>query len=121
MFFGQAKQLCPELQSVPYDFHAYKEVALAMYETLARYRLLAQSMLISIQKNNNSVHVSLLNAHSVFRSYTYNIEALSCDEALVDATALLAELGVTPDELASAIRADVREKTDCSASIGMGN
>lgn len=40
MFFGQAKQLCPELQSVPYDFHAYKEVALAMYETLARYTAL---------------------------------------------------------------------------------
>ncbi|XP_066542765.1 DNA repair protein REV1 [Hoplias malabaricus] len=88
MFFGQAKQLCPELQSVPYDFHAYKEVALAMYETLA--------------------------------SYTHNIEALSCDEALVDATALLADVGVTPNELASAIRADVREKTGCSASIGMG-
>ncbi|KAI4892709.1 hypothetical protein NFI96_015304, partial [Prochilodus magdalenae] len=89
MFFGQAKQLCPDLQSVPYDFHAYKEVALAMYETLA--------------------------------SYTYNIEALSCDEALVDATTLLAELGVTPDELASAIRADVMEKTGCSASVGMGS
>ncbi|XP_062862331.1 DNA repair protein REV1 isoform X2 [Trichomycterus rosablanca] len=89
MFFGQAKQLCPDLISVPYDFHAYKEVALAMYETLA--------------------------------SYTYNIEALSCDEALVNATALLTELGVTPDELATAIRADVREKTGCSASIGMGS
>lgn len=37
MFFGYAKQLCPNLQAVPYDFHAYKEVAQAMYETLARY------------------------------------------------------------------------------------
>lgn len=37
MFFGQAKQLCPNLQAVPYDFHAYKEVARTMYETLARY------------------------------------------------------------------------------------
>lgn len=37
MFFGQAKQLCPSLQAVPYDFHAYKEVARTMYETLARY------------------------------------------------------------------------------------
>ncbi|XP_051997698.1 DNA repair protein REV1-like isoform X1 [Xyrauchen texanus] len=89
MFFGQAKQLCPDLQSVPYDFHAYKEVALAMYETVA--------------------------------SYTHNIEALSCDEALVDATALLAELGVTPDDLARTIRADVKEKTGCSASVGMGS
>lgn len=38
----------------------------------------------------------------------------------MDATALLAELGVTPDELAGAIRADVKEKTGCSASVGMG-
>ncbi|XP_045062698.1 uncharacterized protein LOC121555105 isoform X2 [Coregonus clupeaformis] len=89
MFFGQAKQLCPSLQSVPYDFQAYKEVALAMYETLA--------------------------------SYTHNIEALSCDEALVDGSALLAELGVTPEELASAIRTDVRERTGCTASVGMGS
>ncbi|XP_041940094.1 DNA repair protein REV1 [Alosa sapidissima] len=89
MFFGQAKKLCPELKAVPYDFQAYKEVALVMYETLA--------------------------------SFTHHIEALSCDEALLDATALLAEVGVTPDELASAIRADVMEKTGCSASVGMGS
>lgn len=39
MFFGYAKQLCPNLQAVPYDFHAYKEVARMMYETLARYSI----------------------------------------------------------------------------------
>ncbi|KAG9348665.1 hypothetical protein JZ751_028982 [Albula glossodonta] len=89
MFFGQAKQLCPALQSVPYDFQAYKEVAQAMYETLA--------------------------------SYTHDIEALSCDEALLDASSVLAELAVSPDELAGAIRADVRERTGCSASVGMGS
>lgn len=37
MFFGHAKQLCPNLQAVPYDFHACREVAQALYETLARY------------------------------------------------------------------------------------
>uniref|UniRef100_A0A8C1F2S6 DNA repair protein REV1 n=1 Tax=Cyprinus carpio carpio TaxID=630221 RepID=A0A8C1F2S6_CYPCA len=89
MFFGRAKQLCPDLQSVPYDFQAYKEVALSMYETLA--------------------------------SYTHNIEALSCDEALVDATNLLVELGVTSDDLARAIREDIKEKTGCTASVGMGS
>ncbi|XP_016110482.1 DNA repair protein REV1-like [Sinocyclocheilus grahami] len=89
MFFGRAKQLCPDLQSVPYDFQAYKEVALSMYETLA--------------------------------SYTHNIEALSCDEVLVDATNLLVELGVKPEDLARAIREDIKEKTGCSASVGMGS
>ncbi|XP_035995018.1 DNA repair protein REV1 isoform X2 [Fundulus heteroclitus] len=89
MFFGKAKQLCPALQSVPYDFDAYKEVALNMYEILA--------------------------------SYTHDIEALSCEEALIDASSLLAEVGVGPDELAKAIRADIEEKTRCCASVGMGS
>ncbi|XP_068602898.1 DNA repair protein REV1 [Brachionichthys hirsutus] len=89
MFFGRAKQLCPSLQSVPYDFEAYKEVALAMYETLA--------------------------------GYTHDIEALSCDEVLMDGSSLLAELGVGPEDLAKAIRADINDKTGCCASVGMGS
>lgn len=89
MFFGKAKQLCPTLQSVPYDFEAYKEVALSMYEILA--------------------------------GYTHDIEALSCDEVLIDGSALLAEVGVNPDDLAKAIRADIHEKTGCCASVGMGS
>uniref|UniRef100_H3D8N4 DNA repair protein REV1 n=1 Tax=Tetraodon nigroviridis TaxID=99883 RepID=H3D8N4_TETNG len=89
MFFGKAKQLCPSLQAVPYDFEAYKEVALTMYDTLA--------------------------------GYTHDIEALSCDELLMDTSALLAELCVNPEELAKAIRADIKEKTGCCASVGMGS
>ncbi|XP_063161039.1 DNA repair protein REV1 isoform X2 [Candoia aspera] len=89
MFFGQAKQLCPNLQAVSYDFHAYKEVAQTMYETLA--------------------------------SYTHNIEAVSCDEALVDTTEILAETGLTSDELANIIRAEIKNKTKCPASIGIGS
>ncbi|XP_075772986.1 DNA repair protein REV1 isoform X1 [Pelodiscus sinensis] len=89
MFFGQAKQLCPSLQAVPYDFHAYKEVTQTVYETLA--------------------------------SYTHNIEAVSCDEALVDITEILAETRMTPDEFASAIRTEIKDQTKCAASIGMGS
>lgn len=89
MFFGKAKQLCPSLQSVPYDFDAYKQVALTMYGTLA--------------------------------SYTYDIEALSCDEVLIDATSVIKELDISPHDLASAIRADIEEKTGCCASVGMGS
>ncbi|XP_040004413.1 DNA repair protein REV1 isoform X2 [Xiphias gladius] len=89
MFFGKAKQLCPSLQSVPYDFEAYKEVALTMYEILA--------------------------------GYTHDIEALSCDEVLIDGSALLDELGINPEDLGKAIRADIWEKTGCCASVGMGS
>ncbi|KAF0871539.1 REV1 protein, partial [Crocuta crocuta] len=89
MFFGQAKQLCPNLQAVPYDFHAYKEVARTMYETLA--------------------------------SYTHNIEAVSCDEALVDITEILAETRLTPDEFANAVRMEIKDQTKCAASVGIGS
>ncbi|XP_044289663.1 DNA repair protein REV1 isoform X1 [Varanus komodoensis] len=89
MFFGQAKQLCPNLQAVPYDFQAYREVAQTMYETLA--------------------------------SYTHSIEAVSCDEALVDVTEILAETGLTSEELANAIRTEIKNKSKCPASIGIGS
>ncbi|XP_044142895.1 DNA repair protein REV1 isoform X2 [Bufo gargarizans] len=89
MMFGKAKQLCPDLQVVPYDFEAYKEVAMTLYKTLA--------------------------------NYTHDIEAVSCDEALVDITEVLAETKLSPDEVASAIRAEVKEKTLCTASVGMAS
>lgn len=53
-------------------------------------------------------------------SFTHDIEALSCDEVLIDGSALLAELGIGPEDLAKAIRADIKEKTGCCASVGMG-
>ncbi|XP_025063017.1 DNA repair protein REV1 isoform X6 [Alligator sinensis] len=89
MFFGQAKKLCPNLQAVPYDFNAYKEVARTLYEMLA--------------------------------SYTHNIEAVSCDEALVDITEILTETRLTPDEFANTIRTEIKAQTKCAASVGMGS
>lgn len=53
-------------------------------------------------------------------SYTHNIEAVSCDEALVDITEILTETRLTPDELANAIRTEIKAQTKCTASIGMG-
>ncbi len=37
MFMGRAKELCPELQMIPYDFDGYKRVSQTLYETVARY------------------------------------------------------------------------------------
>ncbi|KAM9321622.1 DNA repair protein REV1 [Gastrophryne carolinensis] len=89
MMFGKAKQLCPDLQVVPYDFDAFKEVAMTLYKTLA--------------------------------SYTHDIEAVSCDEALVDVTEILTDTKLSPDDIAQAIREEIKEKTLCSASIGIGS
>lgn len=39
MFMGSALQLCPDLQTIPYDFDGYKEVAFTLYNTIAQYTL----------------------------------------------------------------------------------
>ncbi|NXL63084.1 REV1 protein, partial [Chordeiles acutipennis] len=59
--------------------------------------------------------------YEILASYTHNIEAVSCDEALVDITEILTETRLTPDELANVIRTEIKAQTKCSASVGMGS
>uniref|UniRef100_A0A8C2SPY7 DNA repair protein REV1 n=1 Tax=Coturnix japonica TaxID=93934 RepID=A0A8C2SPY7_COTJA len=59
--------------------------------------------------------------YEILASYTHNIEAVSCDEALVDITEILTETRLTPDELANAIRDEIKAQTKCTASVGMGS
>ncbi|XP_059062944.1 DNA repair protein Rev1 isoform X2 [Achroia grisella] len=39
MFMGAALRLCPDLQTIPYDFDGYKEVAFSLYNTIVQYTL----------------------------------------------------------------------------------
>ncbi len=34
---GKAKQLCPDLVTIPYDFEGYKQVSQQLYDIVARY------------------------------------------------------------------------------------
>ncbi|XP_055863810.1 DNA repair protein REV1-like isoform X2 [Biomphalaria glabrata] len=88
MFMGQALRLCPNLQTIPYDFEAYNRVSRAFYDVVA--------------------------------SFTHDIEAVSCDEMFIDVTDILTDTGATAMELASVLRAEVKDKTGCSASVGIG-
>lgn len=36
MFMGPAKKLCPDLQTIPYDFDGYQEVSQILYDTVLR-------------------------------------------------------------------------------------
>lgn len=88
MFMGPAKKLCPDLQTIPYDFDGYQEVSQILYDTVL--------------------------------SFTHDIEAVSCDEMLVDCTDLLAATGADPGQFASLLRRQIHQKTGCTASAGMG-
>ncbi|XP_059613609.1 DNA repair protein Rev1 isoform X2 [Phlebotomus argentipes] len=88
MFMGNALKLCPDLQTIPYDFDQYKEVSYTLYDSIARY--------------------------------TLDIEAVSCDEMFVDLTDLLASTGISCEGFVTHIRHEIRQKTNCPCSVGIG-
>ena len=53
-------------------------------------------------------------------SYTHHIEAVSCDEMLVDCTTILSDTGATPQQFAELLRDEIFQRTNCSASVGIG-
>ena len=57
---------------------------------------------------------------SIGFSYTHDIEAVSCDEMLVDLTDVLSETGASALQFASVLRKEIFEKTQCNASVGIG-
>jgi DNA repair protein REV1 len=59
--------------------------------------------------------------YDVVASYTLDIQAVSCDEMLVDITDVLNDCRMSdPLDFAAALRKEVCEKTQCRASVGMG-
>ena len=104
MWMRRALELCPELNILPYDFPAYEETSRAFYEAILATGGLVQSV--------------------------------SIDEALVDvSTICIAEGGsdgrrmtegsiyreqTRADEIAQYLRDEVKQKTDCNVSVGVG-
>jgi len=90
MFLGEALRLCPDLKMVPYDFPGYEAVSRELYDTVA--------------------------------SYTLDIQAVSCDEMFVDLTGLLRDVRPAGGVMTfvKSLRREIREKTGCSCSVGLG-
>ena len=89
MFVGPAKNLCPELMIIPYDFEGYQAVAKVLYDTVA--------------------------------NYTLDIQAVSCDEMLVDLSSLINAVdGIDILSFCEELRKEIYNSTNCTASIGLG-
>ncbi|XP_050337109.1 DNA repair protein Rev1 [Bactrocera neohumeralis] len=58
--------------------------------------------------------------YDTIAQYTLNIEAVSCDEMFVDLTEVLDEMQVEPMDFVRAVREEVRAKTGCPCSAGVG-
>ncbi|XP_053952642.1 DNA repair protein Rev1 [Anastrepha ludens] len=58
--------------------------------------------------------------YDTIAQYTLNIEAVSCDEMFVDLTEVLDEIQVEPMDFILAVREEIRTKTGCPCSAGVG-
>ncbi|KXX75900.1 DNA repair protein rev1 [Madurella mycetomatis] len=104
MWMKRALELCPDLKILPYDFPGYEEASRQFYDAILAVGGVVQSV--------------------------------SIDEALVDITDIVlsdsASKGVgisegsvwreqeRADEIASNLRAEIKKKTDCHVSVGVG-
>ncbi len=98
MFLGRAKELCPELIVLMYDFEGYEEVSQQVLEILDR---LASS----------ETHPGV-------------VETVSCDESYVelsfDGSEQSEKLYDRAFQVAETLRNEIFETTRCTASIGVG-
>ncbi|GIY01063.1 hypothetical protein CDAR_419441 [Caerostris darwini] len=58
--------------------------------------------------------------YDIVANYTLDIQAVSIDELYVDCTELLQDVQLSPYQFASILRAEIEEKTGCTASAGIG-
>lgn len=104
MWMKRALELCPDLKILPYDFPAYEEASRLFYD-------------------------AILDVGGV-------VQSVSIDEALVDITDIVLSetsskgVGISEgsiwreqekaDEIASNLRAEIKKRTDCHVSVGLG-
>jgi len=104
MWMKRAQELCPNLKILPYDFPAYEETSRTFYDVILGTGGIVQS--------------------------------LSVDEALIDVSNLCVSSGgsdgrqvpegsiyheqAKADEIALSLRQEIKKKTDCHVSVGIG-
>ncbi|KAL0275256.1 UNVERIFIED_CONTAM: hypothetical protein PYX00_003166 [Menopon gallinae] len=59
--------------------------------------------------------------YNTVAEYTLDIEAVSCDELYIDCTSLIREMRMKPLDLATILRRDIQERTECPSSVGIGS
>lgn len=104
MWMKRALELCSDLKVLPYDFPAYEKASRLFYETILEIGGIVQSV---------SVDEALVDVTSIV------LTAAGSQGIGVDDGSILTEQDKV-DEIASALRAKIKEKTGCEVSVGIG-
>jgi len=104
MWMKKAKELCPDIKVLPYDFPAYEEASALFYECILETGGVVQSV---------SIDEALIDATSVI------LNACGSDGTGVDEGSIWREQE-RADEIASSLRIRIKAKTTCEVSVGIG-
>ncbi|KAF8693197.1 DNA repair protein, partial [Rhizoctonia solani] len=100
MSLGQARKLCPEIQTIPYEFERYKELSLKFYTVL---------MSLSDDLQAVSVDEALIDVST--RVESLRTDAINSGHMRTESY---------EKALAEMLRDQVREQTGCEVSVGIG-
>ncbi|XP_052102079.1 DNA repair protein REV1-like isoform X1 [Mytilus californianus] len=111
------------------SFHSMSEIASCSYEARqagvknGMFMGKAKSLcpdLITIPYDFEGYNEVSRMLYDIVASYTHDIEAVSCDEMLVDCTDLLSDTGAESLDFVTMLRQEIYQKTKCTASAGLG-
>ncbi|KAJ1023569.1 hypothetical protein NDA16_003186 [Ustilago loliicola] len=112
MSLGQAKRLCPHVETIPYDFEAYNSISLTFYTLLEH-----SDALQAVSVDEALVDVSLLLQSMRDGDATPG----SLYDRYRDHLGSQGEVWTAEKQLAEAFRDEIRERCGCEASIGIGS
>jgi DNA repair protein REV1 len=104
MWMKRAQELCPDIKILPYDFPAYEEASRAFYDAILATGGLVQSVSIDealIDVSNMCIAVGGSDGRQVGEGSNYREQAKA-------------------DEIAHSLRTEVKSKTGCDVSVGIG-
>ncbi|KAI1733438.1 impB/mucB/samB family protein [Xylaria scruposa] len=104
MWMKRAKELCPELKVLPYDFPAYEDASRLFYECILEIGGVVQSV---------SIDEALIDATSIILSAT------GSDGSGIDEGSMWREQEKA-DQIATSLRDQIKTKTGCAVSVGIG-
>ncbi|ORY65882.1 uncharacterized protein BCR38DRAFT_456568 [Pseudomassariella vexata] len=104
MWMKKAKELCPDLKVLPYDFPGYEEASRLFYESILEVGGIVQSV---------SIDEALVDVTSV------TLNAVNSSGSGVEEGSIWREQEKV-DQIALDLRARIKEKTGCAVSVGIG-
>lgn len=115
MSLGQARRMCPTVQTIPYDFAGYNDVAVKFYALMLEHA----DALEAVSIDEALLDVSML-LHNMRQGKGLSESGAALLQAYRGHTSSQGEVWTEEKQLAEALRDEIRARTGCEASIGIG-